>query len=93
MGLRRLPDGVGFPLALGRRPRTFLAVLGPGRAIFEGNSKAAARRARDSSDINVDRFDNHPRLAIVLRFRGRSVWQIRKDGRWHDFKVVRDADE
>lgn len=62
--------------------------------VFEGPSKGAARRVRDTSIPDTTPFDEDERLAIVMRFRGKEIWQVRRGGNWVDACVMaEDADE
>lgn len=62
--------------------------------IFEGSSKADARRVRDTLITDTTPFDSDGRHAIVIRFKGREIWQVRREGSWVDVCIMDvDADE
>ena len=62
--------------------------------VFEAASKRAARDARDVMIPDTSQFDDDGSLAIIVRFRDREIWQVRRDGEWRDVCVMdTDADE
>ena len=60
--------------------------------IFSGVSKRRAREVRDVVITDTTDFDRDGRLAIIVRFRDREIWQVRRDGAWVDV-CVHDVDE
>ena len=62
--------------------------------VFEGPSKRRARGARDAEILDTSRFDDDGRLAIIIKFRHREIWQVRREGEWVDVCVMdSDADD
>ena len=56
--------------------------------VFEGKSKRIAREARDTMITDPSQFDADERLAIVIRFRDREIYQVRRGGAWVDVCVM-----
>ena len=69
--------------ARGGEEGTLLRITDPGH-VFEGASKGACRRLRDGRIPDTSSFDEDGRLAVILKWSDREVWQARRDGEWKD---------
>ena len=56
--------------------------------VFSADSKGDARRARDTEIPDTGEFDNDGRLAIVIKWADREIWQVRRGGAWVDVCVM-----
>lgn len=54
------------------------------RDVFEGRTKAEARRKRDAAIPDASAFDADGRLCVTLLWRDRKRWQVRRNGQWVD---------
>ena len=73
----------------GGHPHALVMTRGPAD-VFEAASKGAARRLRDSAIPEPREFDDDERLAIILKWGDRTLWQVRREGEWRDLCVTVD---